>query len=288
MRPHGGADDVERVRRVATPVADGFVRGVLQRLVAALHGVNLRAQHLHAFHVNVLPLHVRRAHIDPARHVHQGADGGCGHTVLPRARFGDDAFLAHGPRQEDLPEGVVDLVCSGVVQVFALQVEPAAVFLAHAPGKVEGRRPPHVVFQQRVELLLERLAFENGQISLPQVLHRLVENLRHVGSAEVSIIPFRVHVKSFHCFEMFMVCDYGHKKRRPVVSTTGLRVYLLLYGIHIRDLLLTTFAVLSCATTNMYSCSSTLSFCLLFTVSVCKYMEILLICKQNRSFFVAI
>ena len=147
MRPHGGADDVERVRRVATPVADGLVRGILQRLVAALHGINLRAQHLHAFHVDALPLHVRRAHIDPARHVHQGADGGCGHAVLPRARFGDDAFLAHGPCQEDLPNSVVDFVCPGVVQVFTLQVELAAVFLAHAAGKVEGRRPSHVVFQ---------------------------------------------------------------------------------------------------------------------------------------------
>ncbi len=44
----------------------------------------------------------------------------------PGAGFGDDALLAHAPREQRLAERVVDLVRAGVEQVFALEVDLGA------------------------------------------------------------------------------------------------------------------------------------------------------------------
>jgi hypothetical protein len=50
-------------------------------------------------------------------------DGGRRDAVLARAGLGDDARLAHAAGEQRLPDGVVDLVRAGVVQVFALEVD---------------------------------------------------------------------------------------------------------------------------------------------------------------------
>ena len=99
--------------------------------------------------------HVGGAHEDFALHAHQGAHGGGGHTVLSGARLGNDARLAHLACQEDLPDGVVDFVRSGVVEVFALEVEATAVALAQTSGEVEGRGSSGVVAEQGAEFRLE-------------------------------------------------------------------------------------------------------------------------------------
>ena len=72
--------------------------------------------------------------------------------MLARARFRDDALFAHAPREQDLAEGVVDLMRAGVEQIFALQINlRAAELLREALGKVERRGPSAVVAEQAVE-----------------------------------------------------------------------------------------------------------------------------------------
>ena len=68
-----------------------------------------------------LPPHVLLAHVDDALQAEARADRGRGDAMLSRAGFGDDAALAHAPRQQHLAEGVVDLVRAGVAEVFALE-----------------------------------------------------------------------------------------------------------------------------------------------------------------------
>jgi len=68
--------------------------------------------------------------------------------MLPRARFRNDARLAHLHREEPLTDGVVDLVRAGVQQVFALQIDArAAEFRGEARGELQRRGPPGKVFQ---------------------------------------------------------------------------------------------------------------------------------------------
>ena len=96
---------------MAAPVADGLVGGVLQGGIARGDGHYLCAQHLHLLHVDVLALNVGFSHKHEAFHTSQGTDSSGCH--------------------------VVDLVSAGVVQVFPLQIDLAAVFLGQAAGMVE-------------------------------------------------------------------------------------------------------------------------------------------------------
>ena len=123
------------------------------------------------------------------------------------ASLGDDAALAEAPRQQDLAQGVVELVRAGMVQVLALEVEPQAVgqtvgrrarslgqdaglgqdLRTEPIGSVHGRGPAPVV-----ELELAQLGPEARIVTrLPpgafELVERRDERLGHVATAEVAV-----------------------------------------------------------------------------------------------------
>ena len=55
--------------------------------------------------------------------------------MLAGAGLGHDAPFAHVAGDEDLAEGIVDFVRTGVVEVFALEVEFAPVFFRSSGGR---------------------------------------------------------------------------------------------------------------------------------------------------------
>ena len=137
VRTHGRTYDVEGILRVAAPVAYGLRAGITQGHVADAHRVHLGSQHLHALYVGMLALYIGGTHENLTLHVHQGAYRSGSHTVLSGSGFGNDAGLAHLLGHENLTDGVVDFVCTGMVQVLALQIELASVLLAHALGIIK-------------------------------------------------------------------------------------------------------------------------------------------------------
>ena len=146
------ADDVEGVFNVGDPVAHGFVERVFERAATAFHRHHRGTEQLHTVDIGALALDVLAAHIDHAFEPVARADGGGGHTVLAGTGLGDDARLAHAFGQHGLTDGVVDLVCAGVVQVFALEKYlRATLFPAHARGVVDRRRSTDEVRQFVVE-----------------------------------------------------------------------------------------------------------------------------------------
>jgi hypothetical protein len=82
--------------------------------------------------------------------------GGGGDAVLASAGLGDDALFAETLGEQDLAEGVVDLVSTGVQQILALEVDfgPAELF-GPAFGEIERRGTTDVFVEQAVELFLE-------------------------------------------------------------------------------------------------------------------------------------
>ena len=123
MRAHRRPEHVVRRLDVRHPVAHRLVDRVLQRGRAARHRAHLGAQGVHPEHVRGLASDVLLAHEHHARQPEQGARrGGCD-AVLAGAGLGDDAGLAEPSRQQRLSECVVDLVRTGVGEVFALEVE---------------------------------------------------------------------------------------------------------------------------------------------------------------------
>ena len=72
--------------------------------------------------------------------------------MLSSAGFGNDARLAHALGKHGLADGVVDFVCAGVVEVFALQEDLRAAHLAaHAGCVVHGGWATHKVRQFGLE-----------------------------------------------------------------------------------------------------------------------------------------
>ena len=189
MRAGRGADDVEGVVDVGDPVAQRLVHRVLQRARAALHADHLGAEQLHAEHVGRLPLHVARAHVDHAGQAEARGDGGGGHAVLASAGLRDDPGLAHAQCEQDLPDAIVDLVRAGVVQFVALEPDLCAfpgggtgADMARKPlGIVERGGAADIMFEQIVELLLERRILFRGAVFALQV-----EDQRHQRFGDVT------------------------------------------------------------------------------------------------------
>ena len=113
--------------------------------------------------------------------------------MLSGTRLGDDAFLTHLLCQEYLTDGVVNFVSTGVVQIFALQIQLATVFLTHALCQIEGRWSADVVAQQGAVLVLKLLGLDDGQILFLQFLYRSIENLGYVSTAEFSVKAFVIY-----------------------------------------------------------------------------------------------
>ena len=166
--------------------------------------------------------------------------------MLSGTRLRDDARLTHLLGQQDLSDGVVDLVGTRVIQVLTLQVELAAVLLTHALGIVERRGPAHVVFQQRVVSLLELRGLDDRQVGVLQVVYALVEYLRHVGTAELSVkSSFIYKIAFFHFLSCF--CVIKHQKKRLAAVATSLWYILMITDTAIS---LATFHISSTTTTK--------------------------------------
>ena len=104
----------------------------------------------------LLPLDIDRAHIDDAFQTEASAQCCRRHPVHPRAGLGDDALLAHAPRQQDLAEHIVHLVRTGVIEFLALEVDFGAPAMRGQPlGEIERRRASDIMREIAVHLLLK-------------------------------------------------------------------------------------------------------------------------------------
>ena len=127
MRPHGRPKAVVRSLHVGYPVAQSLADRVLQRAGSTVNRAHFCAQGLHAEYVGGLAGNVLDAHVDDAGNLQERAGCGRGHAVHAGAGLGDDPTLPQSPRQQDLAQGVVQLVGAGVVEILALEVEPDTI-----------------------------------------------------------------------------------------------------------------------------------------------------------------
>ena len=135
MRPDDGADHVVRRLDVRHPVAERLVDRVLERARPGRDRHNGRPQQLHAEDVEGLAMRVFFSHVDDAFLAEQRGGRCRRDPVLPRARLRDDPLLAHPPRQQALPEHVVDFVRAGVREVFAFEIDARAATRFGQPAR---------------------------------------------------------------------------------------------------------------------------------------------------------
>ena len=122
VRPEGTAEDVVGRANVRDPVAQGLVDRFLEGLLPGLDPAHFGPEETHADDVEALALHVCRAHVNDTLHPEARRHCRRRDPVLASPGLGDDALFAEALREDDLTEGIVDLVGAGVEKILALQV----------------------------------------------------------------------------------------------------------------------------------------------------------------------
>jgi len=181
MRAEYRAEKIMSRAHVSDPIAHGFVNGILESAAAGIHADNLRAQHAHARHVERLPRHVFRAHVNDAFQAEMRGHGSGSDAVLPRTRFRDDAWLAHFHGEQTLANRVVDLVRASVQQILALEIDARATkFFREPRSKLQRRRAAGEILQEILEVSLKRwirLRRFIGALQLEQRHHQCFGNV---------------------------------------------------------------------------------------------------------------
>ena len=107
-----------------------------------------RTEQFHAEYIGRLALDILGAHINHALHAIARGHGRGGHAMLAGTGFGDHPLFTHALGQQRLANGVVDLVRTGVVEVFALEVDlRAAAGFAEPAGVVNRAGAANVVLE---------------------------------------------------------------------------------------------------------------------------------------------
>jgi hypothetical protein len=107
--------------------------------------------------------------------------------MLACAGLGNHAGLAHAFREQDLGEGIVDLVRAGMTEVFALEVDfRAAEFRGQIGGEVKRRRTADVLARQTLELGAKGRVAPRRAVRTLQLSERRDQCLRDVAAAELA------------------------------------------------------------------------------------------------------
>src|SRR6476661_1356000 len=108
------------------------------------------------------------------------------------AGLGDDARLAHTPSQHDLAEHIIHLVCAGVIELLALEIDfRAAAMLREPLGEIKRRRPSDVGCEMAVHLCLERwigLGLSIGALQIEDQRHQRLGDVAAAIEAEMAAL----------------------------------------------------------------------------------------------------
>ena len=198
MRTNGRTDYIESVFRMTAPVAYGFVGCILESHVSTGYGTHLCTKHLHTLYIDMLSLHIFCTHVYYTWHIHKSADCSCCNTVLTGTGLCNNALLAHLTCQENLTYSIVDLMCTGMVEVFALKVKTTSILFAHATCIIKRRRTSYIVFQKFMVFFFELLTLQYRQICTLKLLYSLIKYFWNVSTTVNSVIAFAVNLIFSH------------------------------------------------------------------------------------------
>ncbi|OQC43650.1 MAG: hypothetical protein BWX60_00943 [Candidatus Marinimicrobia bacterium ADurb.Bin030] len=93
-------------------------------------------QKLHTSHIGILALNIFRSHVNATFQTGSRRHGRNGNAMLTGASLGDDALLMHCLRQKNLPNGIVDFMSAGMIQILTFQINFSLTIMA---GQVFGK-----------------------------------------------------------------------------------------------------------------------------------------------------
>ena len=125
VRPQRGTDAVDGVFIVFSVRFESGVDRFFQGAQAAFHADDFRAENLHSRNVRRLLRDIDFPHVDFTFQSEMRGGSRERDPMLTCARLGDETFLAQVFRQQPFSHAVIEFVRSGMVQVFAFQVDLA-------------------------------------------------------------------------------------------------------------------------------------------------------------------
>ena len=139
------------------PVSHCFVNCVSQCARSAGDWPNFGTHGPHDKNVQFLTANIFFAHVHHAWQAESSTRCRCSDPVLTSSRFGNDPLFSHSEGKQRLSDRIIDLVSTGVVQIFTLEVDLCpATSVRQSLGEVQWVWPTNECMQQAVELLLER------------------------------------------------------------------------------------------------------------------------------------
>ena len=115
--------------------------------------------------------------------------------MLAGPGLGDDTGLSHLPRQKRLAENVVDLVRTGVVEIFTLEEDPGTADVStQSGGLIQRRGSPGVMGLQGIEFVEEPLVGSGLLIGRGDLFDDGHQSLRDIPAAEDPEVAARVRI----------------------------------------------------------------------------------------------
>ena len=141
MRSDSGAQNIKGIITAGSPCTHGLIAGILQGASAAGYPGNRCPQQLHLEYIQRLSAHVLNPHEHLTFHTEKSRRCCGGNPMLPGTRLRNDFRFSHSFCQQCLPQHIIDLVRTGMIQILPLQIYLCtAQFLAHLPCIIQQRR----------------------------------------------------------------------------------------------------------------------------------------------------
>ena len=134
--------------QITHPSSKGCIYCILEGFGACFHSVNSRPHHFHAEDIKALAFYILCTHVNIALHTKLSCSCRSCHTMLTCSSFSDDSGLAHTLSQKNLPQNIIELMGTQMIEIFPLQINlSSAQMLSQTFCKVERSFPSRIIRQ---------------------------------------------------------------------------------------------------------------------------------------------
>ncbi len=208
-----GANAVDGVDGVLEVGLESGVDSFLEGFQAVGNGHDLRPEDFHPGDIGVLLGDVDFAHVDLTFESEVGGGGGEGDPMLTSTGFGNEPFFAEVFGEKGFAHAVVELVGAGVVEVFALEVDPPSVAGTEVAAEVDRGGAALVMFADATQLRNEVMGLADGVIGLGDFIHLRLQFRGNETAAVFFEEAFGIRVffeVVFHRFRGLGKSPFGH------------------------------------------------------------------------------
>ena len=109
-----------RIGNPGSPFPHGLGNGVFEGGCACCYRYDIRPKQFHAIDIQCLPLRILFPHKNNTLHAKQRRCSSRRNSMLTGTGFCNQSGFAHLSGKQCLPKNIIDFMCTGMIQIFAL------------------------------------------------------------------------------------------------------------------------------------------------------------------------